>query len=212
MNREEAKRILTYLKVNFPNYYKQLDHDESEILINSWQHAFKDTQFSLVSECVMNVVENENREYPPNIAFIKNKLSKLADTSTNEDDAWQLVKKSLQTWSYVDSYNALPADIKKCVTVSDLQDWGEMQHDEIERIVYPHFRDRYRRQLEQEREYSTLSNGLKQIADNSSKKESFVKISVPEYMTEVKKIPATKESNEKLIEEIRKQQEEMKHV
>lgn len=185
----------------FPHSYKGMDNATQDMLIKSWQHAFKDIPFEVVSEVTMSVVENEEREYAPTPAHIKKLIVKTVDDTPDVAEAWSEVKRALQTWSYVESWRTLPKEVQEVVSVNDLQDWGMMSHDSIENNVYPHFRERYNRHIQKKKEIGMLSDKAKALLGIEAPKPKMMQI---DYDAEAKERSRQIEAEIKRLDEERR--------
>lgn len=201
MNIEETQKILSYLRSNYQHSFKDEDVEVQKMIITSWHHAFKDIPYEVVGGVVMSIVENEDREFAPNIAHVKSLIAKATDTTASVDEAWQEVKRSLQTWSYAESWKTLSPEVKEIVSVSDLQDWGEMSHESIEKVVYPHFRDRYNRHIEKKKTVDMLPDNVKALLGIESPKPKMMQI---DYGAEAKERTKQIEAEIKRLDEERR--------
>ena len=103
MEKEQVRKLLTVLRINYPQSFKDYDRETSAMLLELWYGAFKNDDSDLVTKAVQSIVYNDAREFAPNIGQVKNKMLEIAmPTSPDEaDNAWDEVRKVLK---------ALPSD------------------------------------------------------------------------------------------------------
>lgn len=117
MTREEAIKILTILKANYQNLYKNISKKEAEDIIELYQMMFKDCDYKLVNYAVAELINTF--QYPPTIADIKNKMYELS--SRNDDkspsELWDKLLKAIRngTYGYEEEFEKLPREVQEFV-------------------------------------------------------------------------------------------------
>ncbi len=82
MTREETIKVLSVIKVAFPNAYRDIKKQEAENTILLWQESFKNEDGSDVMRIVKGWINGS--KFPPVIADIKNELlEKVSDINWN---------------------------------------------------------------------------------------------------------------------------------
>lgn len=117
MNREDVIKVLAYLKVAYPNFYKGLDKQEAEQTIAVWQDLFVECDFNLVFMTVKEIINTSKNPFPPTISEVKNKMYDLTNQETLPTDLWASLKKAISNSAYhsVEEFEKLPAECKMFV-------------------------------------------------------------------------------------------------
>ncbi len=115
LNREDVIKVLAYLKVAYPNFYKNMTREEAEETINLYQEMFADSDFKIVSVIVKEWIQTE--KFPPTIADIKQKIYSLTTQEILPTDLWASLKKAISNSAYhsVEEFEKLPAECKMFV-------------------------------------------------------------------------------------------------
>lgn len=93
MNYEETRNILTILKVNYPQSFKDYNKTTGEMFLNLWAEAFAHTPVSLVTQAVKAIIYTDTREFAPNIAQVKRKVAEIMNGDTvSAEEAWYRVR------------------------------------------------------------------------------------------------------------------------
>lgn len=154
MQFEEVKKILTILRVNYPNTFRNMDKEEREAYLDLWAEAFKNDPAEMVVKAVKSIIYTDNREFAPNIAQVKNEMFKFYKNSqTDVNDAWQLVLRNAKC-DYAaakKNYDALPLNIQKVISPAFLSELGYATHDQVG-YKRNEFERKYNAVLEREKE------------------------------------------------------------
>lgn len=75
MNREETIKVLSILKVAYPNFYKGLSKEEASAVISLWQMQFAKMPGDVVCIAVNKLIATN--KFPPAIAEVKAKLKDM---------------------------------------------------------------------------------------------------------------------------------------
>ena len=74
MNREETSKVLTILKINYPQSFRSYTNEETYALLDLWTEAFKNDDAAIVNRAIKSIVYSDTREFAPNIAQVKEKM------------------------------------------------------------------------------------------------------------------------------------------
>lgn len=162
MTKEEAKKLMKLVDSSYYNP-KTYTAQETEWQLSLWTDAFKDIPFELGFRVIADIIENEDRDFAPTLGHIKSKINKLMDTSLDVDDAWQLVKKSVQSWDAYESWKELPEEIQKVVSVSDIREWGMMSSDTFNSVVKAQFTKSFNRRKESYQELQRIPMNIRNM-------------------------------------------------
>lgn len=115
MNREEVIKVLAYLKVAYPNFYKNMKKEEAEEIINLYQEMFADCDFKIVGAVVKEWIQIE--KFPPAIADIKQKMYELTTERKTPAELWDKLQKAIKNSAYhsVEEFEKLPDEVKAFV-------------------------------------------------------------------------------------------------
>lgn len=112
LSREDVIKVLAYLKVAYPNFYKNMSRREAEETINLYQEMFVDYDFKIVAVTVKEWIQTE--KFPPTIADIKQKIYSLTTQETLPTDLWASLKKAISNSAYhsVEEFEKLPVECR----------------------------------------------------------------------------------------------------
>ncbi len=159
MTREETKAIMAILKAGYPNFYKGMTKEDATNAINLWATMFVDEPVQLITEAVKSLMCT--LKYPPTIADVKEKIELLTQPEQmTEMEAWNLVRKALNTSDFVKSFQDLPPTIRRIVgSASQLKEWALTEGDMS--VVSSNFMRSYRARAAHERELTRLPQSAK---------------------------------------------------
>lgn len=114
MDREQVIKILSYLKVVYPNFYKGLSKQEAEETIAVWQDLFIDCDFNLVFVAIKELINSSENPFPPTISEVKSKMYELTNREILPTDLWASLKKAIGNSAYhsEEEFEKLPMECK----------------------------------------------------------------------------------------------------
>ena len=74
MTVQETRDILTVLKTNYPNSFKNMSKEQSYSYLDLWATAFANDNKQDVINAVKEIIYTDTREFAPNIAQVKARL------------------------------------------------------------------------------------------------------------------------------------------
>lgn len=74
MTVQETRDILTVLKTNYPNSFRNMSKEESYDYLDLWATAFANDKKQDVINAVREIIYTDTREFAPNIAQVKARL------------------------------------------------------------------------------------------------------------------------------------------
>lgn len=126
MTREEAIKILSIIKLAYPNFYKNITKQEAEDTINLYQEMFKSEESKIVAiavKCLINTFK-----FPPTIADIKEKIYKLQQEEQEDVmDLYAKLKRAISNGIYgaSEEYKKLPTVVQRFVgSPNQLREWA----------------------------------------------------------------------------------------
>jgi hypothetical protein len=159
MTREETKAIMAILKAGYPNFYRNMTREDATNAINLWATMFVDEPAKVITEAVKSLMCT--LKYPPTIADVKEKIELLTQPEQmTEMEAWNLVRKAMNTSDFVKSFQELPPIIRRIVgSVSQLKEWAYTEGDIS--VISSNFMRSYRARAAHERELTRLPQSAK---------------------------------------------------
>lgn len=165
MQYEETRKILTILKTNYPQSFKDWNKEQSQMFLDMWAEAFKDDQVQLVVSAVKSIIYTDTREFAPNIAQVKEAMYKLQNQNEmTEQEAFALVRQACSNANYhaKEEFDKLPKVVQSIVgSPSQLRDWALMDSDTFNSVVSSNFMRSYKVRAKNEREFNKLPNEIK---------------------------------------------------
>lgn len=154
MKFEEVKDILTILRVNYPNTFRNMEKEDMKAYLNLWAEAFKEDPAEMVVKAVKSIIYADTREFAPNIGQVKSEMFKFyKDAQTDVNDAWQIVLRNAKCdiAQARKNYEALPANIQKVISPAFLSELG---YSNVDQVGYKRneFERKYNMVLEREKE------------------------------------------------------------
>lgn len=119
MNKEETQKILTILRVNYPNSFKSVaNKNDMNLIVDTWDLQFKNYTLDEVLNAIMSIIATDTSGFAPSIGRVKDELNKkYKDSVMTDEEAWSIVlnKASCNPAKAKDNFEALPGNIKKAV-------------------------------------------------------------------------------------------------
>ena len=118
MTRENVKSVLALLMANYSNSFKNVEKQDMELIIKTWETQFKNYTLEDVFNAIMSIMANDTSGFAPSIGRIKEELNKKYKESVMpSEEAWSIVlsKASCNPTKARANFEALPGNIKKAV-------------------------------------------------------------------------------------------------
>lgn len=119
MNKEETQKILTILRVNYPNNFKSVaNKNDMDLIVDTWDIQFKNYTLDEVFNAIMSIIATDTSGFAPSIGRVKDELNKkYKDSVMTDEEAWSIVLNSAKCNPAKASANfeTLPGNIKKAV-------------------------------------------------------------------------------------------------
>ena len=165
MTVDETKLLLGIIKAAYPAFYKDKSKSELQTVVVLWASLFKDDQQQIVEEAVKALMCT--LKYPPTIADVKEKIQELTQPEQlTEMEAWNLVKKAMNTSYYTESCRSLPPALQRIVgSPNQLKQWAFMGTDTVNSVIQSNFMRSYKVVAKREREYAKLPESSKQLME-----------------------------------------------
>ena len=127
MTRDEVSRVLTILRLNYPQSFRNYSNDETYLLLDMWADAFKDYKAEDVVKAVKSIINTDIREFAPNIAQVKARIYDQNHMDLNEYDAWDMVYKAICNGinHAKEEFMKLPEPVQKAVgDYTNIKHWA----------------------------------------------------------------------------------------
>lgn len=119
MNKEETQKILTILRVNYPNNFKSVaNKNDMDLIVDTWNIQFKNYTLDEVFNAIMSIIATDTSGFAPSIGRIKDELNKkYKDSVMTDEEAWSIVLNSAKCnpTKARTNFETLPGNIKKAV-------------------------------------------------------------------------------------------------
>lgn len=118
MTRENIKSILALLMANYSNSFKNIEKQDMELIVKTWETQFKNYTLDEVFNAIMSIMANDTSNFAPSIGRVKDELNKkYKDCVMPSEEAWSIVlnKASCNPIKARANFEKLPGNIKKAV-------------------------------------------------------------------------------------------------
>ncbi len=167
MTREDTIKVMTILRVAYPNFYRSQDKQEARAAIDLWASMFADDDPAVVAAAVKALIVADDKGYPPHIGAVKAKMRKLTSPhEMSEGEAWGKISLALQNGIYgaKKEFEKLPPVLQKVVgSPNQLREWAVMDLETVQSVVASNVQRSYRTHVQREREYNALPNDVKAL-------------------------------------------------
>ena len=140
MTTEEVTKILSVLKVAYPNFYRNITKQEAIETINLYSEMFKNDDGKIVTIAVKELINT--LQFPPTIADIKNKMLELTTERKTPSELWGEMEKALKDSIYhsEERFEELSPEVKKIVRSSaQLKEMAMMDSDVVHSVTKGQF-------------------------------------------------------------------------
>lgn len=170
MSEEEVIKILGYLKVAYPSFYRDLKKTDAEAMIELYRQMFDGCDYKLVVVAIKELINSAEKPYPPSIAEIKNKMYKLTTQEKLPTDLWASLKKAISNSAYnsVEEYEKLPEECKMFVkNPSQLKELSQNDSEINNTVVKGQFLkqiERIQRRIKEEKQMLPETRKIREMA------------------------------------------------
>ena len=130
MTVQETRDILTVLKTNYPNSFKNMSKEQSYSYLDLWATAFANDNKQDVINAVKEIIYTDTREFAPNIAQVKARMKPtmllknenvMKKYDENYDDQYNYRKDEMKNRILHNPYHVpdeeMKADFKRCIGI-----------------------------------------------------------------------------------------------
>lgn len=170
MTYEETRQILSLLKVNYPQSFRNMTKDEGKAFLNLWSTAFQTVPLSLVKMAVTTIIIDSEREFAPTLGQVFAQIKKmlLPNTEAEAVAAWEEVMQFIRNYHQDDyhlHYHSLPERTRKILKMTDIRMIANAQDKTTVSVEHNNFIKRYSAIKEEEESSAITAGTLMQIAD-----------------------------------------------
>lgn len=166
MTKQETLDLLTVMQAAYPNFYKGMNRQQADAVVDLWATMFVEEPFHLVSMAVKAHIASDTKGFPPHIGAIKEAIVKLMQPDTmTEQEAWALVSAAAANAKYEaeKEYRKLPLLLQKLVgSPNELRAWALMEADVFSRVVASNFQRSYRAEVAKQKELLSLPSDVRE--------------------------------------------------
>lgn len=182
MNKEEVLSVLKVMKTYYPQSFNH-NREGQEILINLWSKALEEEDGALVKKAVWDIINNDDREFAPNIAQVRKRMLMLSGAIEGTgilpvDEAWEMARLfwsslgSDNVWVIEKDWNKLPSEIKRIYKPVDMVELGfHCTSAYIEQYEKPRFFKQYEAVAGESKAKVLASKSITQLALETRKAE-----------------------------------------
>ena len=172
MKKEEIKRAISLIKLNYPYFYKDYSEDDILLLINLWDFQFKNEDYKNVYSAIMYHISIN--DYPPTIANIKEIIYNTHDNKLpSNEEAWEMVLNASRINRDLarEEYNKLPGYLQKIITIETLIAIGGSDNNNLTYLKRDFLKDYQTIKEDQKEIYqiSSISNSMKALESDDKK-------------------------------------------
>ena len=158
MEREQVRKVLSILRLNYPQSFRDYNNETAGLFLDMWAEAFRNDSAEAVVNAVKAIIYSDPREFAPNIAQVKQKMMALSGIGTKApEDVWTEVRATLRALpsdrpdEVLQYWEKLPDSVRRIYTVHDLIDMAfHRTSAELSSYELPRFRKVYESVREQE--------------------------------------------------------------
>ena len=171
MTTEETRAILTVLKANYPQSFRNVNREVGEQMLALWAEAFKDTPAQLVTSAVKKIIYTDTREFAPNIGQVNAVIAEMTTNAMPFEEAWQIIDTAVHSGSPALEWNKFPAVLKRITSARDIQEWAYSTEPSTYRsVIKGQVRKAYETQIAREKELSILPESIKKLITPQEKR------------------------------------------
>lgn len=172
MTKAEIVEMFAYIKVAFPNSYKNITDEDKKAVYKLWYRHFECFPNDVVMSAVDAIIASDSSGFAPTVGKIKEMIQRITTPpSIDADQAWSMVSKALRNGIYgaEEEFSKLPPEVQAGVgSPSQLREWAKMDSDTVQSVIGSNFKRGYRGRVEAKKEYDKLPGEAKAIIEQLS--------------------------------------------
>ena len=165
MNKQESATLLAVLKVAYPSFYAKQSEQDIRAAVALYAELFADDDPREVAAAVKSLISSRASTFPPVIGEIKAKLGEIREPCRMQtQEAWALASKAAAgnlPWE------KLPPLVQKAIgSKTILRDWGLVDSERFNTVIYSQFVKAYGTYDTRERERAALPSDIRSLIDD----------------------------------------------
>ena len=169
MTTKESAYILAILRAAYPSFYRNMPDEDIRAAVNLWADLFADDAYPEVARAVKALIATQTAGYPPTIGAVKEKLVALREPARmTAQDAWALASKAAAGNL---AWDKLPPIVQRAIgSQSILQDWGMIDVDTFNTVIYSQFLKAYWAYDKREQELAALPECVRALVTSAAER------------------------------------------
>ena len=149
MKRQETIKILTVIKLTFPNAFTKTTPEDFRLMIDTWDELLGDYEYPEVNAGLVSFIKTDTSGFPPAVGQIIAMIPSIrndASVTMNALEAWALVSKAIRNSNYHadEEFDALPPLVRKAVgNPATLREWAAMDSRTVHSVEQSNFMRTY---------------------------------------------------------------------
>ena len=168
MTHSETSKLLSVLRVAYPNFYRGNTEADAKAAVALWQSMFDAEQYDIVCAAVKAFIATDSKGFPPSIGAIKEMVHRITSPpEMTEAEAWGLVKDAMRDSLYNAQarFDGLPEQIQRLVgSPNQLREWAMDETDRVDTVIASNFQRSYRVRVKSDREAQMLPASVRQFS------------------------------------------------
>ena len=174
MTKQETYQVLATLQAFYPDAFRGMSEEATQLKIELWREMFADEPGSLVQAAVKAYISTDKKGFMPVPGQIKEQMSIITKQDPEgEQEAWDRVVKALgnSTYNSATEFEKLPEDIKRAVgSANILKDWAAVDTSQLQTVIASNFKRDYRNIVSQRKDLAKVPNAVKKLAAGETKR------------------------------------------
>lgn len=170
MTLQEVTKLVSYIKVNYPNSYKDMSDADLAMLTGTWFKHFKQYEPNEVLSAVDYFISNDRKGYPPTIGNVKGIITDNRHKADIDPEyAWDHVMQNVQgaIQSPRRKFEQLTRMEQRALgTPSNLRSIGRAETQKEREYMKNNFIKRYKRLQEENKKMEALPSSTRQFIEN----------------------------------------------
>jgi hypothetical protein len=171
MDINEAGFLMDILSIAYPSFYSRQSDKQKLAAIRLYAEMFADDDPREVASAVKSLIASRTSTFPPVIGEIKAKLGEIRQPDRMQtQEAWALASKAAAgnlPWE------KLPTLVQKAIgSKSILREWGQIDSERFNTVIYSQFVKAYGTYDTRERERAALPSDIRNLIDGVAERMS----------------------------------------
>jgi len=138
MIREEVKRLLEIIKINYKQHYNNMSMEDFKNMLDIWSMLLEDNDSVKTFSALKAIITTDANPFPPTIGQLNNKIYDMfAPKGLSEQEIVTKLKYAISNSGYYAQrmYDNLPEEIQVLCSPSQLRSWSQIDEKEVDTVV-----------------------------------------------------------------------------